>query len=182
MWQRPNLGPTRIPMQKQLGGSNRRVSGSRGKASKHEIYLQGHRIVHVTSVRSLVYLSIYYIYYLSCYLFAVRINVMSAPMVASASVECRPVLHPAPLIINTHHLVRAINLVSSSHDHMVPHLNGTGISELYHTVNRLRSFLSSGHLGHLGHSGYSGHLQFAIWVIRVIQVIRVILVILSFYL
>ena len=29
--------------------------------------------------------------------------------------------------------------------------------KIYHTVNRLRSFLSSGHSGHLSHSGHSGH-------------------------
>ena len=31
---------------------------------------------------------------------------------------------------------------------------------IYHTVNRLLSFLSSGHLGHLGHLGHFGHLGY----------------------
>ena len=30
--------------------------------------------------------------------------------------------------------------------------------KIYHTVNRLRSFLSSSHSGHSGHFGHWGHL------------------------
>ena len=56
--------------------------------------------------------------------------------------------------------------LSNSRHNLLRKLNGrknylrkkTFIEKIYHTVNRLRSFLSSSHFGHLGQSGHLGHL------------------------
>ena len=41
--------------------------------------------------------------------------------------------------------------------------------KIYHTVNRLLSFLSSSHLGHLGHFGHFGHLVHSGFLSSIIQ-------------